>query len=338
MADLAIEFENRAAGVRLSGTLALPGEAGPFPAVILVHGQGPLDRDMTFGHLKPFRAVAERLAAGGIATLRYDKRGVGESGGEFGSATREDLAGDVVAALEFLEHHEAILPGRIGLLGQSEGGLIAPLVAAGRDDVAFVVMLAGPAVSGRENLALSFAMFAQASPSNDRGVDELRRQVDRLLDLIAVEPPRPEARAAALELAESLVPHVINERTNVVLGGSDVTAEQFLGMLSSPCLQETVESEPEPHLGRVTCPVLALFAGRDKHVPARENAAALERSLEAAGNTHYTVETIADCNHLFQRCETGYPDEYFTIDHDISPEVLDRVAGWIGEQVRVGRR
>jgi alpha/beta superfamily hydrolase len=118
---------------------------------------------MSLAHLKPFKTVAEHLAANGIASLRYDKRGVGDSGGDFGSATREDLAGDVSAALRFLKRHEGIIPGRIGLLGQSEGAVIAPMVASTSDDVAFVVLLAGPAVSGRENLSLSFAMFAQAS-------------------------------------------------------------------------------------------------------------------------------------------------------------------------------
>jgi alpha/beta superfamily hydrolase len=289
---------------------------------------------MSFAHLKPFKTLAEHLAANGIASLRYDKRGVSESGGDFGSATREDLASDVFAALRFMRRHEAIIPDRIGLIGQSEGGVIAPMVASASDDVAFVILLAGPAVSGRENLSLSFAMFAQASPSNDLSVRDFKRLLDRLLDLVNSDSPLPEDRAAAAQLAESVAPHVINEKTNMVLGGTDVTAEQFIGLLSSPCLQKTIESAPETYLSGLTCPVLALFADKDKHVPAMENMAAMKRSLEVAGNRDYTVETIAGSNHLFQRCETGYPDEYFTIDHDISPDVLDRMSGWIAGIVR----
>ena len=334
MNDHSVVFENPSAGVSLSGTLTFPGTGAPCPAVILVHGQGPLDRDMSFAHLKPFKTLAEHLAANGIASLRYDKRGVGESGGDFASATREDLAGDVSAALRFLNRHEGIIPGRIGLLGQSEGAVVAPMVASTSDDVAFVVLLAGPAVSGRENLSLSFAMFAQASPSNDLGVPDLKRLLDRLLDLVSLESPSPEDQAAAMQLAESVAPHVINEKTKMVLGGADVTAEQFIGLLSSPCLQETIESAPETYLSRLTCPVLGLFADKDKHVPASENMAAMKRSLGAAGNCHYTVEKITGSNHLFQRCETGYPDEYSTIDHDISPDVLDKVSGWIAGIVR----
>jgi len=326
---VSVEFDNPSAGIRLSGTLTLPGGRDRSPAAILVHGQGPLDRDMSFAHLKPFKVLAEHLAAKGIASLRYDKRGVGQSGGDFGSATRRDLAGDVVAALDYLQRQEAILPDRVGLIGQSEGGVVAPLVAAASDDVAFVVMLAGPTVSGRENLALSFAMFAQASPANDLGVVDFKRRVDRLLDLVDLDSPLPEERVAAVQLAESVAPHVINEKTNVVLGGPDVTGEQLLGYLSSPCLQESVESLPDSYLSAVSCPVLALFGERDKHVSASENMAAAKRLLEAAGNRDYTVETIVGCNHLFQRCETGYPDEYLTIDHDISPDVLDRVSDWI---------
>jgi pimeloyl-ACP methyl ester carboxylesterase len=284
---------------------------------------------MTFAHLKPFKTLAGHLAANGIASLRYDKRGVGESGGDFASATREDLAGDVFAALRFLNRHHGIIPARIGLLGQSEGAVVAPMVASTSDDVAFIVLLAGPVVSGRENLCLSFAMFAQASPSNDLSAPDFKRLLDRLLDLVGLESPSPEDQAAAMQLAESVAPHVINEKTKMVLGGADVTAERFIGLLSSPCMRETIEDAPETYLSKLTCPVLALFADKDKHVPASENMAAMKRSLRAAGNCHYTVETIAGCNHLFQRCETGYPDEYFTIDHDISPDVLDKVSRWI---------
>jgi hypothetical protein len=198
--------------------------------------------------------------------------------------------------------------------------------------VAFLVLLAGPAVSGRENLGLSFAMFAQASPSNDLGVPDFKRLLDRLLDLVSLESPSPEDQAAAMQLAESVAPHVINERTNMVLGGADVTAEQFVGLLSSACMQELAESVPETYISELACPVLALFADKDKHVPARENMAAIKRSFEAAGNRDYTVETISGCNHLFQRCETGYPDEYFTINHDISPDALNKVSDWIAER------
>jgi pimeloyl-ACP methyl ester carboxylesterase len=203
------------------------------------------------------------------------------------------------------------------------------MVASTSDDVAFVVLLAGPAVSGRENLSLSFAMFAQASPSNDLGVSDFKGLLDRLFDLVSSKSPTPEDQDAAMQLAESVAPHVINEKTNMVLGGADVTAEQFIGFLSSGCLQETFESAPETCLSRLTCPVLALFAEKDKHVSAKENMAAMMRLLEAAGNSDFTVETLAGHNHLFQRCKTGYPDEYFTIDHDISSDVLDRVSDWI---------
>jgi pimeloyl-ACP methyl ester carboxylesterase len=329
MTDQSVAFENPSAGLSLAGTLSLPERDTPCPAAILVHGQGALDRDMSFGHLKPFRTLANHLQAKGIASLRYDKRGVGRSQGEFASVTQKELAGDVVAALSFMERHDAIMQDCIGLIGLSEGGVIAPMVASVCDDVAFVVLLAAPAVSGRENLSLSFSSFAEASPVHDLSAHEIKRSLDRLIDLVSLDSALPEDRVEALQLAESVAPLVINHRTNMVLGGADATGEQFISLLSSPCMQETVDGNPEKGLTALTCPVLALYGDKDRHVPARENAAAMRRSLEAAGNPDYTIETITDCNHLFQRCETGYPDEYFTIDHDISPDVLDRVSRWI---------
>lgn len=327
MVERTVAFQNSPAGISLAATLTVPDGPGPWPAAILVHGQGPLDRDMSFENLKPFRTLAEHLATSGIGSLRYDKRGVGESGGDFTAATRKELGGDVVAALDFLEQREEVLANQIGLIGQSEGGVIASMIASICDGVAYAVLLAGPAVSGRENLALSFSLFAEASPTNDLSVAEFKLRVHRLLDLLGSN--LPEDREAAVQLAESVAPHVINEKTQVVLGGAEVTAEQFVDFLASPCLQETIDDRPETHLSRLTCPVLALFAERDKHVPAAENMAAAERALAAAGNRAATVETVPECNHLFQRCTTGYPDEYFAIDHDMAPEVLDRVSGWI---------
>jgi pimeloyl-ACP methyl ester carboxylesterase len=145
-----VYFLNEKHQVRLAGTLTLPHANGPFPAVMLISGAGPQDRNYrVFGH-KPFLVLADHLTKLGIAVLRVDDRGVGKSTGSFTEATSQDFADDALAGIEYLKTRSEIAHKKIGLLGHSEGGLIAPMVAARSRDVAFVVMMAGPGLKGDE--------------------------------------------------------------------------------------------------------------------------------------------------------------------------------------------
>jgi pimeloyl-ACP methyl ester carboxylesterase len=289
-----------------------------------------MDRDQSLLGLRPFKMMADHLARKGIAIFRYDKRGVGKSGGDFPQAKIDDFAGDVQAATKCLESMNELDPNKIGLIGASEGGYVAPLVASRSDRVAFCVMLAGPVLPGKENLALSFSILANGTLSRDKTFTLYQKQLSRLLNLIIEGMSTPGTRNEALGIASGLTPRIINDNTRIILGGIDqLSPEEFVGMLSSPCFADTLASNPEPFLPKITCPLLALYGAKDVHVPAEEHIDAISRILSRSKNKDYTIKEIPDANHLFQKCKTGFPSEYQTLGHDISPEVLRIINDWI---------
>jgi pimeloyl-ACP methyl ester carboxylesterase len=329
--DQEVTFSSAHDNAGLAGSVCLPDGDGPHPAVLLVHGQGPFDRDMSFAHLNPFRTLAHHLAGCGIASLRYDKRGTGQSEGRFDEATLEVLARDATAAFDFFSTRDSVNSDRTGMLGISEGGVIVAMVA-GKVHPSFAVLLVTPALPGRQCLSRSFTLFSQASPDNPYTKEEFTDRLNKLLNLSLKEMRTAEEKAEMLRLAGQTVPHIVNDRTRVVFGGADISPERFVGFLTSTCLQDTLTAEPASYQSTLGCPVLALYAEKDKHIFAPDHAPALEETLRSAGNSDFTVETVSDCNHLLQVCETGYPDEYLSLNHDIAPHVIDRVGTWILER------
>lgn len=308
-----VTFENPAAGNHLAGTLTRPEEGGPFAAVVLITGSGQQNRDEElFGH-RPFLVLADHLTRAGIAVLRVDDRGVGGSTGDVAGATSEDFAMDVSAAIDFLRTREDIRADRIGLLGHSEGGLIAPLVATRRDDVAFLVLLAGPGIPGDQILYLQAALLARAAGAPEAAIEANRASQERLFEVLRTVEDADERRAKL--------------RAILLESGEEALAQ--LGQIGSPWFRFFVRHDPAPVLRRVTCPVLALNGALDLQVPATENLQAIAEALEAAGNTGFHVTEYPGLNHLFQHARTGAVTEYGEIEETMSPEVLDDIARWI---------
>lgn len=308
-----VAFDNPAGpGVRLAGTLTLPEGPGPFPAAILISGSGPQDRDETlFGH-KPFLVWADALTRRGIAVLRYDDRGFGQSTGDFGSATSADFATDTVAALRFLAGRADIDSQRIGLIGHSEGGLIAPMVAVESGEVAWVVMLAGSAVSGAEILQEQQRRLATAAGAPAAQV-EAGNQVQRaIMRTVAENAHDGEAAAAAVT---ALL---------VAMGVPEAQARESAAGVSSPWYRWFVAHDPAETLRALDAPTLAIFGGRDLQVPADQNAPALEQL-----NPAIAVVVFPELNHLLQTSETGEVSEYGEIEETIAPEALETVVDWV---------
>lgn len=315
----AVRFQNKADNVTLAGTLTIPDGEGPHPAVVLVSGSGPQERNAEVFDHKLFLVVADYLTRRGIAVLRYDERGVGASTGSFESATTEDLARDVEAAVKALAARDAIDADRIGLYGHSEGGLIAPMVAARSNQVAFLVLLAPPGVPGRDLLPEQVARIREATGASPAAVDSARSIQRRLVEAVA---EAPDSAAAA-------------ERVQRVLkkqgaGGEQVTA-QVVEQLTSPWLRYFLTHDPRPVLRKVDVPVLVLFGENDLQVPPGQNRSPVAEALRANSRDDVTVRTVSGVNHLFQPSDTGLPTEYRSIETTMAPKVLETIAGWINE-------
>lgn len=309
-----MSITNAPAQVVLDGTLTLPAGAGPFPAVILISGSGPQNRDEEiFGH-KPFLVIADHLSRHGIAVLRYDDRGVGKSTGQFASATSEDFAGDAWAAWQALGARTDIDRKRIGLLGHSEGGLIAPMLAAAHPEIAFIVMVGGPGVTGEQILLKQAELIATAMGA----------------------PPAAVAANAAIQrqvfavLKEETTQARIVERLGAIPVGSKEASAALVQQSSSAWMRFFVLYDPAPALGKVRCPVLAIGAELDLQVAPDQNLPAIEAALKAGGNKDVTVTRLPGLNHLLQPAKTGLPAEYAQVETTVAPPALDAIAAWIG--------
>ena len=324
-----VEVPNEAANIKLAGTLTLPKGDGPFPAVVLVTGSGPHDRDETLFEHKPFLVIADHLARHGIACLRCDDRGVGKSGGTFAGSTSADFATDAFAGVSFLKGRKRIDPKRVGVVGHSEGGVIAPLVASEHPaDVAFIVLLAGPGVSGEKVLyqqALDFSKLADPNTTEA----EVKEFVEAVTPVLREKTPTKEAAekltAALTKLAET--GKDVKKRAAAVKAMPAVAAR-----LADPWMRWFVLHDPAPVLKKVTCPVLALNGEKDAQVKAKDNLAAIEEALTAGGNKRFKCVELKGLNHLFQPCKTGLISEYGLIEETFAPDALTLMSEWIAER------
>lgn len=318
--------------VTLAGTLTLPPGPGPFPAAVLITGSGPQNRDEEIFDHRPFRVLADALSRRGVAVLRADDRGVGGSTGSVSASTSADFAGDALAAIELLGGRADIAVDRIGLIGHSEGGLVAPLAAARSDRVAFVVLLSSPGVPGAEILPLQNRRLAAAAGAEPEALAAQMAVLDEILALLATDADqatlRPQLEALAwrqLELGGEAARKALGDQAEAVI-------EQQIDQVLTPWFRYFLRHDPRPTLGRVQVPVLALQGDLDLQVDADQNLPEIERALEAAGNRDVTIRRFEGLNHLLQHAETGTVEEYGQIEETMAPEVLELIGDWIVER------
>ena len=327
-----VRFVNPIDGDTLAGTLTLPDAPGPHPAVVLISGSGAQDRDETLMDHKPFLVWADALTRRGIAVLRYDDRGTAASTGDFATATTVDFSRDTESALDFLRSRADIDARRTGLMGHSEGGLIAPMVAARRPaDVAFLVLLAAPGVRGDSLLMRQSEDVSRLSnePDSVREADRaLNRQVFALLS--QKDPDEEGLRQALAEVfrqaINDMLPSIPHEQVEPMVAAQ---VEQLV----TPWMRHFVCYDPAPTLRKVSCPVLAVNGGKDVQVAAEVNLPAIRRALEAGGNKRIRTVELPGLNHLFQPCVTCRPEEYGTIRETVSPDALRTVIDAIVEMI-----
>jgi len=323
-----VQFANEKQKVSLAGTLTLPKGEGPFPAVVLITGSGAQNRDEELLGHKPFLVIADYLTRNGIAVLRYDDRGVGKSTGKFTEATTQDFANDAEAAFNFLINDKRINVAKIGLMGHSEGGVIAPIVASRNKKAKFIIMLAGTGVDGKALMLEQYRLILKASSIPDSIVEPLVDLNRQAFDVVLTTPDNVKAATKIREITDSTI-QKMGEETAAKYNLSKKTAEQLVMQVLTPWMKEFIRLNPANYLYKVNCPILALNGESDLQVPAAQNIPAIQKAVAKNKNGKLTVKTFPKLNHLFQTSTTGSPSEYARIEETFNEEVLKEILKFI---------
>lgn len=327
-----VTFTNAKAQITLAGTLTLPKKEGKYPVVVLISGSGPQNRDEELLGHKPFLILADHLTKNGIGVLRFDDRGVGASKGDFATATSADFATDVEAAVSYLLTRKDVITNKIGLMGHSEGGVIAPMVAAKSKDVAFIVLLAGTGIKGDELLLLQGELIGRAGGETAENLKINQTISKGAFDMVT---KLTDVKVLKSEL-ELYLQQKLKEYPSVK--AQEMSEERFIQSqvmtLTSPWMRFFIKYDPATALTAVKCPVLAINGEKDLQVPAKINLDAIKMNLEKGKNKDVTTKILPNLNHLFQESTTGSPDEYAKIEQTFAPVALDEITNWLLKQVK----
>lgn len=323
-----VTFENKVDSVTLAGTLTLPENGSNFTAVILITGSGPQNRDEELLGHKPFLVLSDYLTRNGIAVLRFDDRGTAKSTGNFSTATTQDFSRDVIAAVNYLMTRKEINHSKIGLIGHSEGGLIAPIVAAEDKDVAFIVLMAGPGIPGDSILILQSELIQKAEGRPEDEIDKSLRINRKIYSMIIKSKDDETLKNQLREEFNSEISQMTEDEKKQI-GDPEIYINQQLRTLTSPWFKYFLTYNPVPTLEKVKCPVLAINGEKDLQVPPKENLSAIEMALKKGGNKNFETKMLPGLNHLFQTAKTGAVSEYTTIEETISPLALETMLNWI---------
>ena len=324
--------------ITLAGTLTLPEGSGPHPAIVLISGSGPQDRDESLAptaNIKPFKLIADYLTRQGIAVLRYDDRGTGKSTGDFSSATSADFATDAASAIDYLLTRDDIDPAQIGILGHSEGGLIDAMLGASNPHVAFIVGMAPPAVNGADVLIQQNRRLILAEGGTQEQVDKKIAFLQQLFDKIQSGDIEaiPDLIHDEVIAEVAALPQSQQDAIGDVEAYAQQVTQQQAASMTSDWMEFFLTHDPADDWAKTTVPVLALFGGNDVQVDAEQNAPALEAALKKAGNTDYKIVTFPTANHLFQDAKTGAVSEYATLPAEFLPDFLPTIGDWILDHV-----
>jgi len=313
-----VTFKSDADGVTLAGTLSMPDEEGPHPAVVLLQGSGDNGRDYAYRGHKFFLVLADHLTRQGIAVLRYDLRGVDESEGRLSGASLEDLARDAASALRFLKERPSTEAGSVGLIGHSMGGMIAPWIHNQFEETAFLALLAPLSLPGHQVLSQQRARLADVAGTSPADVDSIRKQSRRIFEIL-----RSDRDSA--DVASQLRP---------ILREGDAQNDRLqlkVEANTSPWFRDFARYDPRPALRQVDVPILVFFGGRDLLVPPQQNAPPMRAALADSRSNRVSVRVLEGLNHRMQPAKTA--TEVEEIETTIAPEVLEQLTTWIRDSV-----
>lgn len=304
----------------LAGTLSIPKEEGPHPAVVLLQGSGENGRDYAYRGHKFFLVLADHLTRRGLAVLRYDLRGVEESEGRLSGASLEDLARDAASALRFLKERPSTEAGSVGLIGHSMGGMIAPWIHEQFEEAAFLALLAPLSLPGHQVLSQQRARIADVAGASPADVDSIREQSRRVFEIL-----RSDRDSA--DVASQLRP-ILRD------GGAQNDRLQLkVEANTSPWFREFARYDPRPALRQVDVPILALFGGQDLLVPPQQNVAPMRAALADSRSDRVSVRVLEGLNHRMQPAKREQASGGEEIETTIAPEVLEQLTTWIRDSV-----
>ena len=333
-----VSYWNLTDSVKIGGTLTIPNKQGKFPATLLITGSGQQDRDETLMGHKPFKVIAEYLSEKGIAVLRVDDRGKGKSTGKFSKSTGTDFVKDVLAGIEFLKNRSEINSTKIGLLGHSEGGSLAPEVAVKSKNVAFIVSMAGTAVNGLDLLIKQNYEIQKSVKPDTVLLNQYLNHFYRPMmeELTKNNETKTIIKNTILHMGNfrKLVGDY-NYKKHLHFPPHDSTmAKIIIGQVNNPWFKSFIQNNPSEYWQKVTCPVLALNGTKDLQVDAEINLNAIEESLKKAENKRYKMVRLNGVNHLFQVAKTGSIDEYSQKTDTPTKETLQIIGDWILEVMK----
>ncbi len=328
--DEEVYFKNSDSTLTFGGTLTTPDSGSLFAAVILISGSGPQDRNEEIMGHKPFWVIADHLTRQGIAVLRYDDRGVAKSTGNHNAATTADFAEDAEAAWAYLQSRTDIDPDRIGMLGHSEGGLIAAMVAARREEIAFIVMLAAPGIPGDQ---LLLEQIESVGLSTGKTPTEISAQQEITAGIHELVHKFQHSDSLSIMLKDYLYQAFERTQMDIPDGATlDDLVQLQINVATSPWYRFYISYDPAQSFQMLKCPVLALNGDKDIQVSSI-NLEQIKQQVKTGGNQQITVKEYRGLNHLFQEAESGAISEYAIIDQTIAPQVLHDIAEWIIEVV-----
>jgi len=328
-----VSFENASANLTLAGTLTLPKKEGRFPVVILISGSGPQDRnEELLGH-KPFLVISDYLTRKGIGVLRFDDRGIGKSTGNFSEATSADFATDVQSAISYVKSREEIDASKIGLIGHSEGGVIAPMVAVKSNDVSYIVLLAGTGIPGDKLLLLQQELIGRAMGMSETQLRKAKELSTEIFEMIVNSTASQHLKRDVTNYITEELNKLSNAEIPTGMSKDAASIKTQVDQLTSPWMVYFMKHNPAEVLESVKCPVLALNGEKDLQVPPKENLTSIQNALEKGGNSEITTIEFPNLNHLFQESMSGTPNEYGTIEQTFAPVALKAISDWILEQV-----
>lgn len=324
-----VKFNNTDARVTLSGTFTRPTQKGDYPVVILISGSGRHDRDGSAMTHKPFLVLSDYLTRQGIAVLRYDDRGFGESTGDFSEATTADFAKDVLSAVTYLKSRKDIDVQHIGLIGHSEGGMITPMAANQTSDISFIVALAATGILGSDVVAMQSKSLRPFPVPDEVAFEE------NVKKSITIATSNQELATKRKELNA----HNKTYLTPILksLGATDENISKFIDNETETVLKPWniyfYTHNPAEEFEKLKIPVLSLNGSKDTQVDATVNQNAIRQALIKGKNENYKIVELENLNHLFQECETGKVDEYGKIEQTFSPIALNEISKWILEHL-----